>query len=1253
MARQFSNSEAKELISAFEQLLAGLEEASEAPERFRGNLVRNVEAARKGKVNSFLGSVHVRPVAGTSYYSVVDDLNAPTLLSFEPSDSSLLVDEDGQSHSISSCIKRVLGGLRLQLSGSKRTIEATSVVISACTDSAIAPLEQERTRILADLQMEIPPLLEDVRVGSGTVRWLFTSKDKKNDAVRSYLRLKSLLDGETCSRARSVLNDIALLDALPDETAWKWFSADEEHARSVIEKACPGVLGADAWPVSHAEVRSAFDSATLVLDTLEARGQRPRVFDENVKSAISRRLSKDLYQLLADVPVEELNRDKRGIRIKALKDAGWENVAQVCAATMGQLENIRGISWQGAADAKAVASELAEEARKGLKIRLSADDKSPEATEVVRAGYTLSLWMQLERERATLCASIGDRLRAVRSDLEPALKPLSWIFADEETKTRVEREYRSFGNYLSGDEVTSAREVLGGFDRLVGGKITDDMAWSAFEANPVLIINALEEVVPNVLGNDDLLFGLPEELAREIQDECFFPDGLLCTLRRYQEMGVKYILHQERTLLGDEMGLGKTVQAIAAMVSLKNTGETHFIVVCPASVLENWRREVKKHSRLRVCKVHGANAKSEFASWKKAGGVAVTTYETTSKLVDIEGFEYGLAVVDEAHYIKNSETARSRNTLNLLKGARRVCLMTGTALENKVDEMLTLIGYLRPSVADRAKPLAFMSGASKFRDEVASVYYRRKREDVLTELPELIESEEWCTLGPVEERAYEEAVLRKSLMAARRVSWNVENIAKDSSKAKRLLEIVEDAGDDGRKVLVFTFFLDTAYGVANLLGNRCVGVINGSVPPAKRQEVVESFDSAKAGSVLVAQIQSGGTGMNIQSASVVVFCEPQYKPSIENQAVSRAYRMGQTRNVLAYRLLCQETVDERILGIIRAKQAVFDAFADKSSAAAAAEDVSVDDASMGKIIEEEIERIKAKNPDLAAKVERERAESVDCPAEEPKRGEPAVNRDECSNGGEWGVSVTQRIRQVVQPRGGYINPRSLRVERLGDGMEALNPAENVSPALVGSAVDYLTRFALGASPRDAFHVSKLGARAVGETSLFKSLLHEITGLDDATIAAAVKLTGFDCAYRAGVTTYRPVGDINADSATIENIRNMVNRSLVFFNLYGPVTLDGFALEGGYTKRVATGDGDFLTKGALWDFKVSKNPVKKEHTLQLLMYWRMGLHSIHPEFADIRRLGIYNPRRNEVSTVEVEEIPADVIAAVERDVIGYR
>lgn len=99
-------------------------------------------------------------------------------------------------------------------------------------------------------------------------------------------------------------------------------------------------------------------------------------------------------------------------------------------------------------------------------------------------------------------------------------------------------------------------------------------------------------------------------------------------------------------------------------------------------------------------------------------------------------------------------------------------------------------------------------------------------------------------------------------------------------------------------------------------------------------------------------------------------------------------------------------------------------------------------------------------------------------------------------------------------------------------------------------------------------------------------------------------------------------------------------------------LEGFTFEGGYTSTVTAGDGDFTTADTLWDFKVSKAPVKKEHTLQLFMYWRMGLHSVHPEFQNVKYLGIYNPRTNEVSRIAVADISQEVIDDVESEVIGY-
>lgn len=232
--------------------------------------------------------------------------------------------------------------------------------------------------------------------------------------------------------------------------------------------------------------------------------------------------------------------------------------------------------------------------------------------------------------------------------------------------------------------------------------------------------------------------------------------------------------------------------------------------------------------------------------------------------------------------------------------------------------------------------------------------------------------------------------------------------------------------------------------------------------------------------------------------------------------------------------------------------------------------------------------------------------------------------------------------KVKQPRICHINPKTLEVEFFDDGDRdtgALEPVENISRALIETVVRDMTYVMSGMSIEEAFSIPEKSTEA-------RRLMDGIRGLDDNSIINAVKLSGFV------VDQGESVESINPDEATIQNVRTMVERSLRFFDTYGPMVLNGFTFEGGYTDTVISGDGDFTTADTLWDFKVSKARPTKNHTLQLLMYWRMGLHSVHTEFQDICYLGIYNPRLNEVYRISVDDIPDDVIVEVERDVIGY-
>lgn len=711
-----------------------------------------------------------------------------------------------------------------------------------------------------------------------------------------------------------------------------------------------------ARPFTSTDAKRLTEEHKNYLARLRTGETAPEQYRAEIVQAANALAAQEVVKILREIPVEEINRDKRGFRVKALREHGFSTIADLSAASVHSIASVHGISADSAYAIKRIVNELAEQARKGVKVRLSVDNKTPAATQLVTA---VSKYKRSLPHAETCRQMLGKHSRTIQyalEDIAPGQSGFRWLFTSKVKKQKAQEAYDLLGSLLVNEYGREAQATLYGLDSI--NAVSSSSAWDDFSENSIRFFNILEDVRPGLLGTDDAVYGLPEDLAREIQEECFFPDGLLCELRRYQEWGVKYILHQERVLLGDEMGLGKTVQAIAAMVSLRNTGATHFVVVCPASVIENWCREIRKHSRLSVTKVHGVGRMGALRSWIQSGGVAVTTYETTGYFKLDDGFRFSMLTVDEAHYIKNPQARRTVNVKTIAEHAQRILFMTGTALENKVDEMIELISILQPAIASQVRGMASLSSAPQFRKKVAPVYYRRKREDVLTELPELIENQEWCTLRPEEEAIYENAVLGKHYNDARRVSWNVDDL-RNSSKASRMLELIEEAESEGRKVIVFSFFLDTIRKISLLLGSKCTDPINGSVSPQKRQEIIDGFDRAPAGTVLLAQIQAGGTGLNIQSASVVILCEPQFKPSIENQAISRAYRMGQTRNVLVYRLLCQNTVDERITELLEQKQAAFDAFADKSEAAK--ESLELDEKTFGNIIKEEIDRINAKN----------------------------------------------------------------------------------------------------------------------------------------------------------------------------------------------------------------------------------------------------------------------------------------------------
>lgn len=249
-------------------------------------------------------------------------------------------------------------------------------------------------------------------------------------------------------------------------------------------------------------------------------------------------------------------------------------------------------------------------------------------------------------------------------------------------------------------------------------------------------------------------------------------------------------------------------------------------------------------------------------------------------------------------------------------------------------------------------------------------------------------------------------------------------------------------------------------------------------------------------------------------------------------------------------------------------------------------------------------------------------------------------------------TVTQRIKAIQQPARGYIPVSAMSVKQYRDNF-FLNSRENIPANYVGLAVDYLTRFQVTGNVEEAFDISILGAKILfhnyGMHNKFQQCLELLESVKAGNISSAVQLAAYDDVYRAGIID---LPELSPDAATIENIKIMVNRGVSFLKRFSEIKT-GLNFKGGYTDIVVNGDCDYLTNNSLIDFKVLRGNVTNNHTLQILMYYLLGLHSIHSSvFQKVKWLALFNPRKNVVYYINVKRIPEAVIDEVSRDVIGY-
>jgi non-specific serine/threonine protein kinase len=448
------------------------------------------------------------------------------------------------------------------------------------------------------------------------------------------------------------------------------------------------------------------------------------------------------------------------------------------------------------------------------------------------------------------------------------------------------------------------------------------------------------------------------------------PDGLQATLRPYQLQGMSYINFLREYgfggILADEMGLGKTVQTLSYLLYVINRGVRQpNLIVVPTSVLPNWERECEKFvPHLKRLVIYGARREAMFKQIADSH-IVVTTYALLRRDLDeLLKYEFHSVILDEAQNIKNPNTITARS-VRKLNAEHKLCL-SGTPIENNLFELWSLFEFLMPGFLGSQH--AFQRGIVKpikdgdeetldyLRNRVKPFILRRTKSEVAKDLPPKVEAVQYCALADEQMELYsglakklkeqvladvDEKGMAKSqmsildaLLKLRQICCHPRLLKLDmpgvstnlpSGKFDAFKEMITDIIDEGHKVLVFSQFVQMLQIIRSWLQISDTPFCYLDGASKDRFEQVEQFNANPDIPIFLISLKAGGTGLNLTSADYVIHYDPWWNPAVESQATDRTHRIGQTRKVFSYKMICQNTVEEKILKLQEAKRGIADA----------------------------------------------------------------------------------------------------------------------------------------------------------------------------------------------------------------------------------------------------------------------------------------------------------------------------------------
>lgn len=469
-----------------------------------------------------------------------------------------------------------------------------------------------------------------------------------------------------------------------------------------------------------------------------------------------------------------------------------------------------------------------------------------------------------------------------------------------------------------------------------------------------------EEYVDLEVSNGAWLKKIRETMVNpEIIKEIKTSDGFKAALRPYQHTGFSWLSYMQKLSFGaclaDDMGLGKTVQIIAFLEKIRVEKGGKVLLIIPASLIGNWQKEIDKFApKMPVVVLHGKEAEESLKT--ENAFLYITTYGMATRLDELKNKFWDILILDEAQAIKNPGTKQTK-TIKQIKAQTRIA-MTGTPIENRLSDLWSLFDFLDPGLLGNAKEFTnFTKGISenktdyaKLRNIVSPFILRRLKTDkrVIADLPEKVEIKEYASLSKKQIVLYNKLVKeieaklqttdgieRKGLVLGSIIKFKQicnhpdqylglgEYKADYSGKFQQLRDICENIYEKRERVLVFTQFKEMTEPIAEFLEkifNRKGLVLHGATSVKSRGEMVERFNGEEYIPFMVLSLKAGGVGLNLTAANHVIHFDRWWNPAVENQATDRAFRIGQTKNVMVHKFITTGTIEERIDLMIEEKQ---------------------------------------------------------------------------------------------------------------------------------------------------------------------------------------------------------------------------------------------------------------------------------------------------------------------------------------------